>query len=279
VGFAAAEVTCLGAGFDDALDIIPEFVAYCGLAVVGDGDLAVFQDADVEFVLEEAVVGVGGFVEGCFFDDLGQGGSAGEHGESFSDSMGIFWVWVPAVIDAWFASAWIDSLDGGAKESDWRCAWDCALLDKGLEGGFDIDAGLPGFFFVCDVDEGFYEAGVGTFGDGIGDGVDDDTAFAEEGFVVGGIIEVASKAGVVPQEETIWAVFFLLGGRDHFLEVFSPGCGSACFSYVFVDTGKDQVVLVGIFLEGIELALNGSVLTISATITKVSPDGGLGRES
>lgn len=99
--------------------------------------------------------------------------------------------------------------------------------DEVFETAFGICGGLAAFFFVGDVYKEFDDAPVLPFGNGVGEGVDDDVAVAEEGFVVDGVIEVASEAGVVPEEDAVGAVFDAAGGVDQFVEVVTGDGGAA----------------------------------------------------
>lgn len=95
-----------------------------------------------------------------------------------------------------------------------------------MESAFGIGGGLTAFFFVGDVYEEFDDAAVLAFGNGIGEGVDEDAAIAEEGFVVDGVVQVAGEAGVVPKEECFGAAFWVAVGVEHGVEGFAS-CGGA----------------------------------------------------
>lgn len=86
---------------------------------------------------------------------------------------------------------------------------------------------MTAFFFVGDVYEEFDDASVLPFGDWIGEGVDDDVAVAEEGFVVDGVVEVAGEAGVVPEEDAMGSVFEVAGGVYKVVEFFAGEGGAA----------------------------------------------------
>jgi hypothetical protein len=79
------------------------------------------------------------------------------------------------------------------------------------QAAFGIDGGLAAFFFVGDVDEEFYNPSVLTFGDGVGDRVDQDFTIAQQGFVVDGVVQVAGEAGIIPEQQGFGAVFGLPG--------------------------------------------------------------------
>lgn len=85
--------------------------------------------------------------------------------------------------------------------------------------------------------------------------MDDDAAFgAQEGFVVGGVVQVTGEAGVVPKQDGDRAVFFAASIGDHAVEVFTPGGGGARFGDIFVDMAQFEVVPGAIGLYRFELA-------------------------
>lgn len=93
-----------------------------------------------------------------------------------------------------------------------------------MESALGVGGGLAAFFFVGDVYEKFDDAPILSFGDGVGEGVDEDATVAEEGFVVNGIIEVAGEAGVIPEEQGFGAGVGVTIGVDHGVEGFTA-CG------------------------------------------------------
>lgn len=87
--------------------------------------------------------------------------------------------------------------------------------DEVTQAALGVGGGLAALLFVGDVYEEFDDAAVLAIGDGIGEGVDDDIAVAEEGLVVDGVIEVTGEAGVVPEEDGGGTFFHVAGGIDH----------------------------------------------------------------
>lgn len=185
-------------------------------------------------------------------------------------------VWNPAVILAFKPCAGVDGDDGFALEATRRDTWHGALGDDGADAIFGVDGGLTTLFLVGDVDQEFDEAPVGSLGDMVGEGVDDDAAFAEEGFVVGGVVEVAGEAGVVPDEEGCGAFGFVAGVGDEAVEVVTPCSGASRFGGVFVDAAQGEVVPGAVFFDGFELARNGAVLSFAAAVAQVGVYDGVG---
>lgn len=159
--------------------------------------------------------------------DLDEGGAAGAHFEGAFDAGEKLGVWHPAVGGVGGAIAAGADFDGLTFESDWGRAWDTSMFeDEVAESAFGVCRGLAALFFVGDVDEEFDDAPVLSFGDGVGEGVDDDVSIAEEGFVVDGVVEVAGETGIVPEEDALRFVF-VAGGVDEFVELVAGDGGAA----------------------------------------------------
>ena len=138
----------------------------------------------------------------------------------FADSVGVFWIGHPAVILSFFTSARVNCDNGLTLEAAGWDTWHGSLSDNGAETIFCINGGLAAFFFIGDINQNFDKAALGSFGDVIGEGVDDDIAFGpEERLVVSRVIEVASEAGIVPEKDSYGTVGFIAGGCDHAVEV------------------------------------------------------------
>ena len=196
----------------DDLDLFPDGERDDGFAVVFKNHAAVFEGAHVDLVAEEGGVGVVGAKEVGGLLDLVEGGTPGTHGEGLVDAGFVFWIGNPAVILALFVGAGVDGDQRFALDAPGWDAGDGSLGNDGAESVFGIDGGLAAFFFVGDVDQDLDEAAVGSFGNIVGEGVDDDlTLGAQERFVVGGIIEVTGEAGVIPEEDAVRAVIRVAG--------------------------------------------------------------------
>lgn len=108
---ACGEVLVVGVARLNVLDCIPGLAIDGGFAVVCDDDAAIFENADVDLVAEEAMVlaesgeDVGGVV------DLGEGAPGGFHLVSLADAVLPFWIGNPFVELAHFAGAGVE--DGG----------------------------------------------------------------------------------------------------------------------------------------------------------------------
>jgi len=116
------------------------------------------------------------FVEGFF---------SGAHFKGGAHAGDIFGVGNPAVVFTFETRARVDGDERFAFDATRRDTWYGSLGDNGADSVFAVDGGLAALFFVGDVDEEFDEASVWSFGDVVGEGVDDDAAFAKEGFVIG----------------------------------------------------------------------------------------------
>lgn len=124
-----------------------------------------------------------------------------------------FGIWNPAVIFPFETCARVDGDDGLTHEAARRRAWNCSLGNDGTDSVCGIDGSLAALLFVGYVDQDLDETPIGSLGDVVGEGMDDDVAFgAQQGFVVSGIIQIAGEAGVVPEEDGCGAIGFVTGG-------------------------------------------------------------------
>jgi hypothetical protein len=57
--------------------------------------------------------------------------------------------------------------------------------------------------------------------------MDDDVAIVQKHFVIDGIIEISSEAGVVPEQDSLGAIFDTASDVDQFVEVVTSDCRSA----------------------------------------------------
>ena len=104
------------------------------------------------------------------------------------------------------------NFDRLAFEADWRRARHTTMFEDEIsQSAFCIGGGLTAFFFVGDVYKKFDDAAILTVRDGIGEGMYDDVAIAEEGFVVDGGVEVAGEAGIVPEEDAVGTIIYVAG--------------------------------------------------------------------
>lgn len=160
--------------------------------------------------------------------DLVDGNSLGAHLKGFADAVGEFRIWHPAVILTLLACARIDGGHWLAFEAAWWDAWHGSLGNDGAEAVFCIDGGLAALFFVGDVNQDLDEAAIGTLRDVVCEGVDDDAALGtQEGFVIGGVIEITGEAGVIPEQDGCGTIIFTAGGCDHAVEFIAACSGAA----------------------------------------------------
>ena len=220
-------VFCLGVGFYAFLDGVPGGHVDDGVAVVFDDEVAELEDADVELVGEEGFVGADACVEFGLFVDVCECCALGFELEGKLEAWHEVWVWDPAMGGVGGAVSSYPNLYRLSFESAGGCAWDASVFeDEFAEAALGVGGGLAAFFFVGDVYEEFDDASVLAFGDGVGEGVDEDVSVAEEGFVVDGVVEVAGEAGVVPEEETTWPSVGMAVAVDHGVEGVAA-CGGA----------------------------------------------------
>lgn len=189
-------------------------------AVVFDDEIgAKLEDADVDFVVEEGFVGVVGAEEVGGFLNLGEGGASRSHLEGALDGGDEFGIWQPTVGVARGAVAMGADLDKlPHKAGGWFARDAVVFFDEVAKAAFGIGGGLAAFFSVGDIYEEFDDAAVLALRDGVGDGVDDHAAIADESFVVDGVVEITREAGVVPEEDAFGTVLFAAGGVDEVVE-------------------------------------------------------------
>ena len=144
---------------------------------------------------------------------------------------------------------------------------DMAKTTPGTEGSFTE------LLLVADMDESFDHIGVRSFGNLIGEGMDDNAALTENAFIDLRIVHVTSEAGKVPDEQTLRAQMLGGGGRNHLIEVIAGGGGRAGFMNVLEwRMSKNELVLVTIFFDDLLLLFDGSILRGAAAVPKISPD-------
>ncbi len=132
------------------------------------------------------------------------------------------------MIPAFLACAGIDRDNRLALETTRRDAWHSSLGDDGTESIFGVYGSLAAFFLIGNIDQDLDEAAIGTFGDMVREGVNDDAALAaEEGLVIGGVIEITCKAGIIPQQDGCGAIRFIPCRGDHAIKVVTANRGSA----------------------------------------------------
>lgn len=249
-------VFCLGVGLDAFLDGVPGGEVDDGVAVVFDDEVAELEDADVELVGEEGFVGADACVEFGLFVDVGEGGTFGFELEGKLKAWHEVWVGDPAMGGVGGAVSSYPNLYRLSFEAAGGCAWDASVFeDEFAEAALGVGGGLAAFFFVGDVYEEFDDASVLAFGDGVGEGVNEDVAVAEEGFVVDGVVEVTGEAGVVPEEEGLGAVLGVSVVVEHGVEGVAACGGAAAFGFVGVGGAECEVVLCAVGLDFGELLL------------------------
>lgn len=118
-----------GMGGDDGLDLIPKLTGDDGLAIFFDDEIAKFERADVDGIVEEGCVTVEAVVEVDGTMDLYDGFAFGFHSEGGEDAMFVMGIWLPAVGCAFDARFTFDG-DGDAANALGRRARDCALFDE-----------------------------------------------------------------------------------------------------------------------------------------------------
>lgn len=266
----------LGRVCDALLHSVPGIHIDDRIAIMIDHHATEFENADVDAIGEEGSVTVDRTIEPRRFVDLVQGGACSTHLEGGADLRQDVRIWHPFMVVARLARARINRDDGLTLEPAWRCARDRSLVDNGAQAILCIDAGLTGALFVADIDQGFDEAGVGSLGNGIGKRVDDQPVSSEQRFVVSRIIQVTRKTGIVPQEQAHGVGFELLALCDHALEIITSCSGGSGPGFVLIHVDQLQLVRCAIFLDRLQLAVDGAVLVLAATIAQVCPDGGGG---
>ncbi len=268
--FGLGHVLAFGMKREDGLDFVPGLAVNNRRAVVLNGDVAKFEDADVELVGEEGLVGIERFEEGGLFVDLNEGGARGFEFEGLLNRGDEFGIGNPAMGDAGSVVAALANGDRFALEAARGDARDAVIfLNEFAQSALGIGAGLTAFLFVAEIYEEFDDAAVVAFGDGIVDGVNNDLVCAEEGFVVDGVVEVAGEAGVVPQDETCRALFFVAVEIHHAIEVFAADGGAAALGFVHKVVAQDETVCDAVVCDLFELLVGGLLLTHTAAVAAV----------
>lgn len=160
--------------------------------------------------------------------DAQEGYASGFEFEGFFYAGDEFWIGIPTMCDVFgFVTAGAE-VDGCAHESARWCSGDAAIsFDEVFESAFGVGGGLLAFFFVGDVDEEFNDATVFAFRYLVVEGMDDYAPLTQAEFVELGVVYVAGKAGIVPEEQTTWSVGWDLVFREHAVEVVAARGGAA----------------------------------------------------
>ena len=160
--------------------------------------------------------------------DAQEGCASGFEFEGFFYAGDEFWIGIPTMGDVFgFVTAGAE-VDGGAFESARWCSGDAAIsFDQVFEAAFGVGGCLLAFFFVGDVDEEFNHATVFAFRYLVIEGVDDYAPLTQAEFVELGVVYIAGKAGVIPEEQTTRAVGWDLVFCEHAVEVVAACCGAA----------------------------------------------------
>lgn len=183
-------------------------------------------------------------------------------------------IWVPTMGGAFYAFG-ADDLDRRFFYSHGWKTRDCTLLDVVTQTAPGSHCGFILFLFVGNVDNGFNDGTEFAFGNFIGEGVDDDAARSQGGFVELRIPgSAAAEAGEVPDDETVGSICH--GGEaHHVIKLVAVLDRAARFVDVFKwGQGEDEAVRVAIFDDFEALLFNGSILCGSARIAQVGPDCG-----
>jgi hypothetical protein len=99
--------------------------------------------------------------------------------------------------------------------------------------------------------------------------MDDDAAFADEGFVVGGVVEVTSEAGIIPKEEKVGTFGLITSIADEAVEVVTSDGRASRFGGILIDVTQGDSVPGAVFSDGFELTRYGAILAFATRVTEV----------
>jgi len=135
--------------------------------------------------------------------DLRQAAALCAHPKGFVDAGFEIWIRIPTMrcpLDAFGA----DYFYGRAEHSARRGARDRALFDVMTQAAPCSHCGFIFFLFVGNVYDGFDDRPKLAFGDFVGEGMDDDAAVPEDGFVELRVVcSPAAESGKVPDEQPL----------------------------------------------------------------------------
>lgn len=181
IGFAIEMIALFG-GIHDDLDFIPQFARDYGRAIIFDDEIAKMQHADVDGVVEKRYIRIDRVIKFCFSVDLRQAFSCGFHAKGFVDAKFEIWIGIPTMGGALCAFEGFDD-DGCADKSERGNAWDCSLFDDVPQTAPGSHRGFVLFLLVGNINDGFNDGTEITFGDFVGERMDDDVSIAKRGFV------------------------------------------------------------------------------------------------
>lgn len=145
-----------------------------------------------------------------------------------------------------------------------------------MQAAFDIFAEFFGGLLCEGVFHGFDDVHESALRDVIHEGVDDVAAAAQVGFVVLGVVYVAGKTVVAPDDQPGFGGVGLKVA-DHFVE-FIAAAGGGAGGRIDVDAREHQVVILAPFAHVVFLLLGAEFLGIAAAIADVAAEQGAGRE-
>lgn len=262
----------------DDLDGVPERTGDDGVAVVLDGQVAEFEDADVEFVGPEGGVGVDTAEEVGLFLNGSEGGTGGTHFIGTQDEGGEDGIGDPAGSHVGGAVAAQADGDGLAEEAARGDARHTAVLPYQVpQAALYIYRKVGKVLFVLVVDEGFEDATGRTFGDLIVEGVEGVAEGADLGAVELGVVDVAGETVVLPDDDAALGAA-VPEGFHHGMEIVAAYVGGAAAGFVLVDVGEDETVGLRPDPDLVLLLGNGEFLVFVTAVTQVGEDVGAGRE-
>uniref|UniRef100_A0A6H1ZF17 Uncharacterized protein n=1 Tax=viral metagenome TaxID=1070528 RepID=A0A6H1ZF17_9ZZZZ len=210
--------------------------------------------------------------------DAPDGGPSGVHGKGFLHSRHEVRVGTPAGGGVRGAVASFPNNKRLTNKTDWRDARDATvLLDQVTQAALDIYRKIDQILLVFVINEGFEDATFRTLGDVIVEGVEGVAEATNFGAVEGGVIHVAGKSVVFPDDDA------QLGAAaaeeiHELVKGFAANDGGAAAGFVLEDTGEEEVVLGSPGAQGGFLLGDGEVLVFVAGVTQVGEEGGAGRE-
>jgi len=263
----------------DGLDGVPGGLVDEGLDVGGEDLVAKAQLAEVDAVGEKGGVGVDGVEQAQLGVDLAVGAARGAHLPGGAAGLPPVGVGDPAgglMIGAVTAAAKVDQLALEAARG--RAAEGAELGQIVALAALDIDGEVFGELVGHPVDEELDRAPGCALGDLVHDGVNEVTAAAQGGFEELGIVQVAGKAVVAPEDEPgLGDALFLGEVAEHVFKT-SAAHGGGAGAGVAEDAGEGMAMWGAPGADGGFLLVDGEILVVATRVAQVGDELRAGRE-
>ena len=208
--------------------------------------------------------------------DVFDGNPFSAHEPGLFDGFGECGIYDPAMENVSGSIAALADLDRLTHEPTRRCARHGPVGGEHvLESALDVVAEILEEFAVGKVNDGLIKAAEIVIGNVILDGVHGEAAHTQQGAVVLGIIDVAGKAAVLPEDDAVIEAARIFKVADHGQEAVPADDRGTRAGFIGIDRGEDEVILGAPGDHPLFLLGDGEILFVAAGIAQVGHDAGV----